>query len=174
MNNENGVAHFVATQRYRRFLREIVRSLRGFPAVRAVTRPSPHLSPPAFSNASRSNGLFAVGPAAHEPQHERAAYVGGPHERPPALELADWISSWLREMSSRRRSARGPCGLGACHRTFAEEELLQEPFHAAAIELDHMAPNAGAATRAKPRKPRNNPRSVYGEARLWPGSEAQR
>ena len=35
------------------------------------------------------------------------------------------------------------------HRALPEEELLQKPFHAAAVELEHAAPQTGTAARAK-------------------------
>ena len=38
---------------------------------------------------------------------------------------------------------------GEGHRAFPEEELLQEPLHAALVEFDHAATDAGVAARKK-------------------------
>ena len=54
---------------------------------------------------------------------------------------------------------------GEGHYAFAEEELLQEPCHAAAVEFEHAATNAGAGQPVQtPIMPRPKPRSEYGEA----------
>ena len=92
---------------------------------------------------------------------KRTSQVRRPHQRPPSLELAN-VDHFVVA-----GNVQGGVGLpedrvaqGERHRAFAEEEPLQEPLHAAAVELDHAATNAGAATRAKADDAKKQPSSV--------------